>query len=170
METFEKQTCRSQIWCVPVCVQPVQSVHEKRWAIALTDRENKFKVSRMGHSVKASLWCDSLSISTRFRSFILEWTIVKRIRCYIKTKGFQTTQGGYTVIIILPIKSKMAAAKKQCFFAFSVLNRVFTYRHLKSRFTNNYQFGISSVYDAIKKKWIKQNRVALLEAAITTFY
>ena len=25
------------------------------------------------------------------------------------------TQGGYQVIIILPIKSKMAAAKKQCF-------------------------------------------------------
>ena len=26
------------------------------------------------------------------------------------------TQGGYQVIIILPIKSKMAAAKKQCDF------------------------------------------------------
>ena len=26
------------------------------------------------------------------------------------------TQGGYQVIIILPIKRKMAAAKKQCFF------------------------------------------------------
>ena len=25
------------------------------------------------------------------------------------------TQGGYQVIIILPMKSKMAAAKKQCF-------------------------------------------------------
>ena len=34
------------------------------------------------------------------------------------------TQGGYQVIIILPIKSKMAAAKKQVFFffAFSVLS------------------------------------------------
>ena len=30
------------------------------------------------------------------------------------------TQGGYQVIIILPIKSKMAAAKKQCLFAISV--------------------------------------------------
>ena len=28
------------------------------------------------------------------------------------------TQGGYQVIIILPIKSKMAAAKKQCFLRF----------------------------------------------------
>ena len=27
-------------------------------------------------------------------------------------------QGGYQVIIILPIKSKMAAAKKQCFLRF----------------------------------------------------
>ena len=28
------------------------------------------------------------------------------------------TLGGYQVIIILPIKSKMAAAKKQCFLRF----------------------------------------------------
>ena len=28
------------------------------------------------------------------------------------------TQGGYQVIIILPIKSKMVAAKKQCFLQF----------------------------------------------------
>ena len=28
------------------------------------------------------------------------------------------TQGGYQVIIILPIKSKMAAAKKECFLRF----------------------------------------------------
>ena len=35
-----------------------------------------------------------------------------------KTKSFQMTQGGYQVIIILPIKSKMAAAKKQCFLRF----------------------------------------------------
>ena len=28
------------------------------------------------------------------------------------------TQGGYQVIIILPIKSKMAVAKKQCFLRF----------------------------------------------------
>ena len=32
------------------------------------------------------------------------------------------TQGGYQVIIILPIKSKMAAAKKQVLFAISELN------------------------------------------------
>ena len=31
------------------------------------------------------------------------------------------TQGGHYVIIILPIKSKMAAAKKQCFFVFVCL-------------------------------------------------
>ena len=28
------------------------------------------------------------------------------------------TQGGYQVIIILPIKSKMAAARKRCFLQF----------------------------------------------------
>ena len=32
------------------------------------------------------------------------------------------TQGGYHVTLILPIKSKMAAAKKQRFFAISVVN------------------------------------------------
>ena len=32
------------------------------------------------------------------------------------------TQGGYHVIIILPVKSKMAAAKKQCFLRFLYLN------------------------------------------------
>ena len=31
------------------------------------------------------------------------------------------TQGGYHVIIILPIKSKMTAAKKQCFLRFLYL-------------------------------------------------
>ena len=32
------------------------------------------------------------------------------------------TQGGDQLIIVLPIKSKMAAAKKQYFFAISVFN------------------------------------------------
>ena len=31
------------------------------------------------------------------------------------------TQGGYQVIIILPIKSKMVVAKKQCFLRFLYL-------------------------------------------------
>ena len=35
--------------------------------------------------------------------------------------SFQMTQGGYQVIIILPIKSKMAAAKNQCFLRFLYL-------------------------------------------------
>ena len=47
--------------------------------------------------------------------FFLEQAIVKRIWCYIKKKSFQITQGGYQVVMILPIKSKVAAAKKQCF-------------------------------------------------------
>ena len=63
--------------------------------------------------------------------------------CYIKTKSFQMTQWGYQVIIILPIKSKMAAAKKHCFFAISLLNWFFTSAIQSPRFTNDYKFGIS---------------------------
>ena len=37
----------------------------------------------------------------------------------------------------------MAAAKKQCFFVFSVLNWVFTSVIQSPRFTNDYEFGIS---------------------------
>ena len=33
------------------------------------------------------------------------------------------TQGGYQVIIILPIKSKMAAARKRCFLRFLYLTK-----------------------------------------------
>ena len=72
----------------------------------------------MGSSDKVSLWYVPLLINTRFCFFILEKAIIKRISCYIKTKNFQMTHGGYQVIIILPIKSKMAAAKKRCFLRF----------------------------------------------------
>ena len=44
------------------------------------------------------------------------------------------TQGGYQVIIILPIKRKMAAAKKHCFFTSAIQSL---------RFTNDYKLGIS---------------------------
>ena len=50
-------------------------------------------------------------------------------------------QGGYQVTIILPIKSKMALAKKQCFLRF--LYCVFTSVIQSPRFTNGYKFGIS---------------------------
>ena len=53
------------------------------------------------------------------------------------------TQGGYQVIIILSIKSNMAAAKKQCFFASSVFHWVFTSVIQSPRFTNDYKFDIS---------------------------
>ena len=53
------------------------------------------------------------------------------------------TQGGYQVIIILPIKSKMAAAKKRCFLRFLYLTES-SPPSLKVRgFTNDYEFGIS---------------------------
>ena len=50
------------------------------------------------------------------------------------------TQGGYQIIIILLIKSKMAAAKKWCFLRFLY----FTESSPQSpRFTNDYEFFIS---------------------------
>ena len=51
------------------------------------------------------------------------------------------TQGGYQVIIILPTKSKMAAAKKQCFLRFLYLSLHFVIQ--SPRFTNDDKFGIS---------------------------
>ena len=52
-------------------------------------------------------------------------------------------QGGYQVIIILPIKPNWtAAAKKQCFFAITVLNWVFTSNIQSPGFTNDYKMGI----------------------------
>ena len=51
------------------------------------------------------------------------------------------TEGGYQVIIILPIKSKIAAAKLQCFLRFLYI-WVFTSAIQSPRFTNDYKFGI----------------------------
>ena len=64
-------------------------------------------------------------------------------RTRVKTMSFQMSQGGYQVIAILPIKSKMIAAKKQCFFAIFVLNWFFTFVIRSPRFTNAYKFGVS---------------------------
>ena len=47
------------------------------------------------------------------------------------------------LIIILPIKIKMPAAKEEVLFAISVLNWVFTSVIQSPRFTNDYEFGIS---------------------------
>ena len=52
------------------------------------------------------------------------------------------TQGGYQVIIILPIKSRMAAAKKQCFLRFQYLTESSPQLFKSPRFTNDYQFDI----------------------------
>ena len=69
----------------------------------------------MGRSDKVSLWYVSLLINTRFRFFLFKnKQLLSAFICYIKTKSFQMTQGGYQVIIILPIKSKMVAARKRC--------------------------------------------------------
>ena len=52
------------------------------------------------------------------------------------------TQGGYQVLIILPIKSKIAAAKKQYFLRFLYLLSLHL-RHSKSEVYSDYRFGIS---------------------------
>ena len=98
----------------------------------------------MGHHVKASLSGVIIyQLTLDFAFLFLEWAIVKLIWCYIKTKSFQTTQGGYQVIIILPIKSKMAAAKKQCFLRFLYWTESSPSVIQSPRFTNNYKFDIS---------------------------
>ena len=55
------------------------------------------------------------------------------------------TQGAYQVIKILPIKSKMAAAKKRCFLRFLYLTESSppSFKVPSSRFTNDCKFGIS---------------------------
>ena len=53
------------------------------------------------------------------------------------------TQGGYQVMIIFPIKSKMAAATEAVVFVISVFNWVFTSVIQSPKFTNGYKFGIS---------------------------
>ena len=52
------------------------------------------------------------------------------------------TQGGYQVIIILPIKSKMAAARNAVLFAISVFYWIFTSVIQSPRFTNDSEFFI----------------------------
>ena len=53
------------------------------------------------------------------------------------------TQEGYQVIIILPIKSEMAAVKKHCFLHFLYLTESSPTIIQNLRFINDYKFGIS---------------------------
>ena len=53
------------------------------------------------------------------------------------------TQGAYQVIKILPIKNKMAAAKKRCFLRFLYLTESSPPSFKVPRFTNDCKFGIS---------------------------
>ena len=53
------------------------------------------------------------------------------------------TQRGYKVIIILQIKSKMAAAKKRCFLRFLYFTESSPHVIQRLWFTNDYEFGIS---------------------------
>ena len=69
----------------------------------------------MGRSDKVSLWYVALLINTRFR-LILFYN--KLLLSAFNVTLRQMTQGGYQVMMILPIKSKMAAARKRCFLRF----------------------------------------------------
>ena len=107
------------------------------WVCEIT-KWNNFKGSRTGHSVKVSLWYASLLTNTRFDFLyfrISNW-------CYIKTKSFQMTQVNQ-VIIIFPIKSKMAAAKKQSFLRFRYWTESSSPSFKVCGFTHDYKFGIS---------------------------
>ena len=53
------------------------------------------------------------------------------------------TQGAYQVIQILPIKIKMATAKKRCFLRFLYLTESSPPPFKVPRFTNDCKFGIS---------------------------
>ena len=94
----------------------------------------------MGHSVKASLWCYSLLIKTRFRFLYFRMSIRKLAVAFymineiqpkikfqkllsasdvtLKQRAFKRLREAIQVIIILPIKSKMVVAKKQRFLRF----------------------------------------------------
>ena len=103
------------------------------------------KAGRMGHSVKASLWCDSVLISTRFRLLYFRMSNYC-IWCYIWTNSSQTTQGGYQIIIILPIKSKMAAGKNPCFLRFLYWTESSSTVTQSPRLTNDYKFDSSEIH------------------------
>ena len=53
------------------------------------------------------------------------------------------TQGDYQNEIILPMKSKIAAAQKQCFLRFLHWTESSPTVIQSPRFTNDYKFGIS---------------------------
>ena len=59
----------------------------------------KLKVRQMSYFEMVSKWflfsVHPYQPTLDFAFFILEWTIVKRIRCYIKKKSFQMPQGGH---------------------------------------------------------------------------
>ena len=81
------------------------------------------KVSQVGHFVMISLRCASLSTNTRFC-----FLYIGKNNCYAHMMLYQEKELpedsgrplGYNNFTVK--KNKMAATKKQCFFAFSALN------------------------------------------------
>ena len=72
----------------------------------------------MGHFVMVSVWSTSLSTNARFRFLYFRMNNCLAHMMLHEEKELPNI----SVILISPIKNKMAATKKQCFFAFSVLN------------------------------------------------
>ena len=77
-----------------------------------------FKGSRTGHSVKVSLWYASLLTNTRFRFLYFRISNCKAHLMLHKDKELPNDSGRLSSYNYLPIKSKMVAAKKQCFLRF----------------------------------------------------
>ena len=99
----------------------------------------------MGYYVMVSLWFASLLCNTRFRSLSLlknQWTIV-----FLMFHREKKDDSGRSLSCMnFTDKNKMVATKKKSFYAYSVLNWVFTYTGIQSPgFTNDYQLG-ESVY------------------------
>ena len=82
----------------------------------------RFKGSRMGHSVKVSLWCVTLLINIRFR-FFFYFRISNCLAHLMLHKGKELPNdlGRLSSYNNFTDKNKMAAAKKQCFLRFLYL-------------------------------------------------
>ena len=107
----------------------------------------------MGHFVMVSIWCASISTSSRFRFLYFRMNNCKANATLHQVKELPNDSGRPLSYNKLPIKNKMAATKKQCFFFFFFFFFFFCVfciepsLHLPSfkvrGFTNNYKFCIS---------------------------
>ena len=83
-------------------------------------KDEDVKGCRMDRSDKVSLWYVALLINTRFRFVFFLFQNKQLLSAFNVTLRQRTSKWLWEtqVIIILQIKSKMAAAKKRCFLQF----------------------------------------------------